>query len=110
MLYTTCAIFNAGVETYVEQVMRITTDTAVVYNTHSCIYLDCHDRVRPADDSTDEGSLSRPLRSEQSSSLQAVTAFRWLRGDLCLEVKVKHLCSMILKNPDSILPRKAGRV
>lgn len=48
--------------------MGIIKYTAVIY---TFIYLlMCYDRVTPPDDSTDEGSLSRPLRSVQSSSLQ----------------------------------------
>lgn len=57
-----------SVQRHGEQLMGIIKYTAVIY---TFIYLlMCYDRVTPPDDSTDEGSLSRPLRSVQSSSLQ----------------------------------------
>lgn len=70
------ALLSAYMETYREQLMGIIADNAVVY---TVIYLVmCHDRVRPPDDSTDEGSLGRLLRSVQSSSLQPAAGFHML--------------------------------
>ncbi len=71
-----CALLSADMETYGEQLMGIITDNVVIYT--FTYLLMCHDRVRPPDDSTDEGSLGRPLRSVQSSSLQPAAGFNKL--------------------------------
>ncbi len=52
--------------------MWIIMDTAVVNIIYS---LTCHDRVTPPDDSTDEVSLSRPIRSVEAGRLQPEAVF-----------------------------------
>lgn len=52
--------------------MRIICESAVIETFIDLLI--CHDRVRPPDDSTDEGSISGPL-SAQCSGLQPVAGF-----------------------------------
>lgn len=55
----------------------------------------CYDRVRPPDDSTDEGSLSRPQRIVQSSSLQQAAVFK--------QVEMQNIQMAVLETDNSLL-------